>query len=204
MSKFKQILLTIWILIWSIPLNIFAAIVVLGLLIIGAKPLKWGPAIRFEKGKHWGGLEMGLCFFMTDDTPSYHTKCHETGHLLQQAIFGPIMPFVVSLPSASRYWLYQFNTQRARYIYCVLLALALLVITLIPITLGAIFSIWWLFIIGVLLTAYVIILCSWLTFIETPKFASDETRPEYNNFWAEADASRRGEAFMKKYYPDVK
>lgn len=126
MSKLKQILLTIWILVWSIPLNIFALVVSLFLLVIGAKPKRWGPAVRFEIGHGWGGLELGLCFFMTSDSAPYDVKCHEMGHLLQQAIFGPFMPFIVSFPSASRYWLFRIETQKNRYIYAGLLMLILL------------------------------------------------------------------------------
>ena len=201
MSKIKQVLLTIWILVWSIPLNIFALVVGLGLLIIGAKPKKWGPAIWFEIGHGWGGLELGLCFFMTSDDAYYHTRCHETGHLLQQAIFGPFMPFIVSFPSASRYWLFRFNTQRSRYIYAGLLLLILLILVGTPFILSICFNIVWLTIITALLIGYVFLLCGWLILNEIPKFNNNS--PEYDSFWVEGDATRRGEEFMKKYYPDV-
>lgn len=204
MSKIQKTLLTIWILIWSIPLNLFAIIVSLGLLILGCKPQKWGPALWFQKGHNWGGLEMGLCCFMTDDKTTYHTKCHEVGHLLQQAIFGPLMPFIVSFPSASRYWLFVFKTQKSRYIYGILLTIILLLITITLMVLGVMFGISWIFIISILLTAYVLLLCGWLIFKEIPKFTSSKTRPKYDDFIIEEDATKRGTAFIKKYYPDLK
>lgn len=202
MSKFKQILLTIWIFIWSVPLNLFAVIMSIGLLIIGCKPSLWGPAVHFTWGHNWGGLEMGLCCFITDDKPTYHTKCHEVGHLLQQAIFGPFMPFLVSLPSASRYWLYEFKTQHSRRVYVVLLGLILLVVTISILVIGLMHTATWLIILAILLTIYVLVLCGWLWFIEIPKFKNGK-RPAYDSAWFEKDASNRGTNFIKKFYPNI-
>ena len=38
-----------------------------------------------------------------------HTKQHELGHTFQNAILGPFFIFLVSIPSAIRYWLHRFN-----------------------------------------------------------------------------------------------
>ena len=59
---------------------------------------------------HWGGLSMGMDFF-TDRQPSLHTQCHECGHTLQNALFGPFWIFIVGIPSAIRYW---YQTIRSR------------------------------------------------------------------------------------------
>ena len=52
---------------------------------------------------HWGGLEMGINFF-TDRQPSLHTQCHECGHTIQNALYGPFFIFLIGIPSAVRYW----------------------------------------------------------------------------------------------------
>lgn len=140
---------------------------------------------------------------MTSDTVGYHTRCHETGHLLQQAIFGPFMPFIVSFPSAARYWLFRFNSQRSRYIYARLLMLILLILVGTPFILSICFNIVWLTVSTALLITYVFWLCGWLILSEVPKF-NDGNRPDYDSAWFEGDATKRGTEFMKKYCPKEK
>ncbi len=55
-------------------------------------------------GKNWGGLELG-CFFLCGENCQYDNLLgHECGHGLQNIIWGPLMPFVICIPSAIRYW----------------------------------------------------------------------------------------------------
>ena len=67
-------------------------------------------------GKNWGGLELG-CFFLCDETAPEHTLQHEAGHGLQNCIWGPLMPFVICIPSAIRYWYrtYTYKTNPDKY-----------------------------------------------------------------------------------------
>ena len=204
MNKIKQVLLTLWIFVWSLPLTLFGLITSLVLIICGKKPIKWGPAVRYEFGKNWGGIEFGGCFFATDTNTSYHTKCHEVGHLLQQAYFGPISPFIISFPSASRYWLRKMDTIKKKYIYSIILTLIGVILFLIPFIFGIIFSVIWLSIISGLLILYIIIIGIWLIFLETPKYKTGKPYVKYDYFWVEGDATKRGTNFMKKYYPDIK
>lgn len=53
-------------------------------------------------GKSWGGLELGM-FFLVDEHDSVATKWHEHGHGVQNCFWGPLMPLVISIPSAIRY-----------------------------------------------------------------------------------------------------
>ena len=204
MIKIKQILLTLWTFIWSLPLTIFSLLVSVVLLICGVKPIKWGPTIRYEFGNNWGGIEFGGCFYATNKNPSYHIKCHELVHLLQQAYFGPIAPFVISLPSAARYWLREMNSIKKKYIYSIILTLIGYLLFSIPIVCGFIFSITWLWIIGLILMLYIITLGIWLIFIETPKYKPVKPYVKYDDFLVEGDATRRGTVFMDKYYPNIK
>ena len=88
---------------WGLPMTLIGAIVTGILMIFGKKPKRWGPCIYTEIGKNWGGLELGM-FFLTSK-PSYaSTKDHELGHAIQNCYWGPLMPFVISIPSAIRYW----------------------------------------------------------------------------------------------------
>lgn len=61
--------------------------------------------------KYWGGFEMGL-MFVRDQSSVKSVNAHEFGHTFQNCILGPLMPFVVSLPSAIRYWIIYFKYDR--------------------------------------------------------------------------------------------
>ena len=74
------------------------------LTLLGYKPNgKYGYCWVFEFGDHWGGASIGPVI-ITDKTPSVHTMKHEHGHAIQNCWFGPLMPFIVCIPSAIRYW----------------------------------------------------------------------------------------------------
>lgn len=88
---------------WGLPLTLVGVIVGIVLMIIGKKPERWGACWYFKVGKNWGGLELGL-IFLTNDVPSKHTRNHEHGHAIQNCYFGFLMPFIVCIPSAIRYW----------------------------------------------------------------------------------------------------
>lgn len=81
------------------------------------KAWKFGPCYYIMIGNNWGGLEMGKCFFVAynmGDSWTLHTKCHEMGHTFQNAILGPFMIFLVSIPSAIRYWYQRIRTKKGK------------------------------------------------------------------------------------------
>lgn len=88
---------------WGGIMTFIGAVAALGLLVIGHKPKHLGPNVYFVVGKNWGGVELGA-FFLTSAAGENTTKYHEAGHGLQNLIWGPLMPFVVCIPSAVRYW----------------------------------------------------------------------------------------------------
>jgi hypothetical protein len=105
MKKFLFYLLSFT---WGLPMTLVGCVVSFVLLSLGYKPKKYGYCWYFEIGNNWGGLELGVCF-LTDTTPTVDTKNHEHGHAFQNCFFGPLMPFVVSIPSAIRYWYREFK-----------------------------------------------------------------------------------------------
>lgn len=100
MSKFKFYLLSFT---WGLPLTLVGLLVAAVLLCAGKKPKRWGYCWYFEVGEDWGGLELGV-IFITNKNPGNHIRNHEHGHGIQNCYFGPLMPFIVSIPSAIRYW----------------------------------------------------------------------------------------------------
>ena len=88
---------------WGLPLTLAGCIVGVALLVTGHKPQKWGHCYYFEVGNNWGGLEFGP-IFLVNKNPSNYIRDHEAGHAIQNCWFGPLMPFIVCIPSAIRYW----------------------------------------------------------------------------------------------------
>ena len=97
---------------WGIIMTSVGIVVALCLVVTKHKPKKHGWCYYFEVGKKgWGGVNLGIVF-LTEPNPSAHTKNHEHGHALQNCIWGPLMPFVISLPSAARYHMRKFKRKR--------------------------------------------------------------------------------------------
>lgn len=88
---------------WGVIMTLIGAFVALALLVTGHKPHRFHYFVYFEIGEGWGGFELGGFFVVSRGVP-LSTKQHEAGHGLQNIMLGVFMPFVVSLPSAIRYW----------------------------------------------------------------------------------------------------
>ena len=93
---------------WGLPLTIVGWLVAFALRITGHKPMmKYGPCLVFSVGgSQWGGFSIGTTIVVdtTTDKEDLPTLNHEFGHSIQNAMFGPFMLFIVSIPSMVRYW----------------------------------------------------------------------------------------------------
>jgi len=96
------------ILFWSIQLTSGILLTAMGvlftlvLLLTGHKSQFFGYAIYTEVGRHGGGVNLGGFFFVQQGA-STRLTCHEYGHSFQNLWFGPLTPFVITIPSALRY-----------------------------------------------------------------------------------------------------
>lgn len=105
---------------WGIIASAIGAVVSLFAIIFGGKPHKNGCTIIIEIGGHWGGLELGcfaLCSNYSKNYPSYYEEIrrHEFGHSIQNIILGPFFIFIVSIPSAIRYWYERISNSHGKY-----------------------------------------------------------------------------------------
>ena len=102
---------------WGAILSCIGLIIISGIKIYGifAKKSytlkKCGYCYYLNVGKSWGGLELGM-FFITESRDSDSVKWHEHGHAIQNCFWGPLMIFVITLPSAIRYWYREFKFYR--------------------------------------------------------------------------------------------
>ncbi len=96
---------------WGVIMTLIGAIVALALLVTGHKPHRFHYFVYFEIGEGWGGFELGG-FFIVSRGVGLSTKQHEAGHGLQNIMLGVFMPFVVSIPSAIRYWVRREKEKR--------------------------------------------------------------------------------------------
>lgn len=102
---------------WGLPMTLFGAIIAFGLLVTGHKPKRFHQNIYFTFGKGGWGFEAGGFFFLSKDAGSLAIKQHESGHGLQNIVFGVFMPFIVSIPSAIRYWYREYLVKSGKKKY---------------------------------------------------------------------------------------
>ena len=93
---------------WGLPLSLIGSLVALVLLTLGYKPIPHGYGYCFKIGESWGGLNLGYFSFICKDAPE-RTPKHEFGHGLQNCYYGIFTPFIVTIPSAIRYWYYMLK-----------------------------------------------------------------------------------------------
>lgn len=87
---------------WGIIMTVIGLCAAFGLVVTGHKAKKYGWCWYFETGNGWGGVNLGIVF-ITSKGASEHTKKHEHGHAIQNCIWGVLFPFVIAIPSATRY-----------------------------------------------------------------------------------------------------
>lgn len=114
MSKFKNFMLgkkglpIFYILsfTWGILLSIIGLIMMIPFLLTRKTKVEFGRLYGiFPKmfGSSWG-FAIGCFFFLAHDSGGELFASHECGHTVQNIMFGPLMPFLVSIPSAIRFW----------------------------------------------------------------------------------------------------
>lgn len=92
---------------WGLPMNIVGCICALIFVIMGKRPKKHGWNWYFEFDVDFG-LELGI-FFISPINGSTSLKNHEFGHSIQNIWLGIFTPFVVSVPSAVRFWIREYQ-----------------------------------------------------------------------------------------------
>ena len=109
--KFKKFIFYFLSFTWGILLTLVGLVVAGVLLLAGKKPKKDCWCWIFEVGEDWGGLNLGIVI-LTDKDPSVYTKVHEVGHAIQNCMWGLLMIFVITIPSAIRYWYRELKYHR--------------------------------------------------------------------------------------------
>ena len=91
--------------IWGFPTFIYGCLIALYMLLTWHKPKIFGYAVYFESNKLKScGFEAGPFFVVASDSASsLSLKQHEHGHGIQTLWWGPLMLFVISIPSCIRF-----------------------------------------------------------------------------------------------------
>lgn len=88
---------------WGGIMTIIGMLAAAVLLSIGKRPEKYGPCWAFVIGNGWGGVSLGPVIIMSEaNAKGTRTRPHEFGHSLQNCLWGPLFPFVIAIPSATR------------------------------------------------------------------------------------------------------
>lgn len=114
MKKFMIVLFYILNFTWGIIMNIIGAITALIVRCgFGIAPTKHAGNLVYRIGHNWGGVSLGIFTFVCEEARE-HTLNHEFGHSIQNALFGPLFPFIVAIPSATRYWIFVSNESKGK------------------------------------------------------------------------------------------
>lgn len=180
---------------WGLPMTLIGLVVSLVLLIAGYKPKKHGWCYYFEVGVGWGGLELGV-IFLTSETSSKSTRNHEHGHALQNCIWGPLFPFVVSIPSAIRYWLRECKDKKRKELFATVLCSVLLCIAASLLIVSFVAETVWLIIVASMFILCFAVIYAWLMCKEIPLY--DNGFVPYDSVWFEGQASKWGNLFINR------
>ena len=85
----------------GLPMSFLGAILAFFVLITGHKPTVYHNCICFRCRKK-DGCSLG-CFMFVGRFSSEELLMHELGHAIQNCLYGPLMPFLVGIPSSTRY-----------------------------------------------------------------------------------------------------
>lgn len=195
MTRFKTALFYLLSFTWGIVMTLIGSIVMLALLVSGHEIKKFNDRYYAEIGQDWGGVSLG-CFFLVNKFSSLYLKQHESGHGVQNIIFGPLMPFVVCIPSVIRYWIMEIDGYRTKWFFVSVVAAVGSAVSAALLSVGIIYSMLACTIVGALLGGYMITLLVWLLLFELPKYKNGN--PDYYSIWFEKGASDLG----KKYCPE--
>lgn len=95
---------------WGLPLTIVGWLLTL-ILLPFCKVKRYKYTYYVVLPMDYFGISIGTTFFVGRKSKE-STLCHEFGHTVQNAIFGPFMLFVVSLPSVTRWWWRHFKIKK--------------------------------------------------------------------------------------------
>ena len=101
--SFKPVLYYILNFTWGLPLTLLGIILTICLLPFARlRRFNYIYYVELRKDVSWG-FAMGT-MFVVGKYSSARIKDHEFGHTVQNAILGPLMIFLVALPSVFRFW----------------------------------------------------------------------------------------------------
>ncbi len=84
---------------WGLPMTLIGLIVAAVMMLRGKKPTIYKGCIHFHSRYN---LNLGIVI-LSEESDRYIMN-HEYGHALQNCVYGIFSPFIVTIPSAIRYW----------------------------------------------------------------------------------------------------
>lgn len=91
---------------WGLLYSLVGLLVSIVYLLTFHKPHKFKGVYYFISRSEGGwGFEFGNCFLISKDAvDDLELMGHELGHTYQNCIWGPLMPFIITIPGTIRYW----------------------------------------------------------------------------------------------------
>lgn len=121
MKRENRLVLYLLSLTWGAIMTIIGFVVALILITFMAKSIRIsfyrGRMIIHFKYRSFGGAGLGLVIISSGREGNYTLLDHEIGHSIQNCWYGPLFIFLVAIPSAIRYqmWDYLDKKYRSKY-----------------------------------------------------------------------------------------
>ncbi len=90
----------------------FIGLIVIGILACFRRVYTFHGRLYGTVGNNWGGLELGCFFICGKNCRTLYLCAHESGHGIQNIIWGPLGIFVIFIPSCIRYWYREIKYNR--------------------------------------------------------------------------------------------
>ena len=85
---------------WGIIMTMIGAIGAAVFLIMGHRPARVGYSYMFVIGQGWGAVSIGPFLWMSEGMAKQtEMRLHETGHSIQNCLWGVLFRFIVIIPS---------------------------------------------------------------------------------------------------------
>ena len=177
---------------WGIILTGTGVLVSAAMLITGHKPHLFKCDIYFEAGEKWKGINLGV-FFIIHKNSELSEKQRLAGYGIENAVFGVVTPFIVTIPFLLRNWLRRFKTYETKRLFSILLFLISEFVVIVTCTIGFFWNVHLMHVCCCIIV-YIIPLFVWLLAYELPQY---QTGDEYKQPFFDTMADWFGQKFYK-------
>lgn len=153
-------------------------------------------AVYFTVGRNWGGVALGpVC--LTCEFPTQEMKNYVFGHSLLNCLWGPLTPFIITIPSVCGRWLRVLNNKKLREQFTLAMMATSCCVVLTVTFIALVCNIAWLTLVMMFTFFYAATLTYWMLNTEIPRYDKETILQDAS--WFEKQAVIWGTHFAKEW-----